>query len=201
MDNALGGAQAVQDFVIHIDMSLQTDDGPVSFYQEVLDRAGSGTGQPVELAGGFTFTTVDSLQGKVIDDAGKILPSISLDFGLLAVGRDSAIVGSEELAGEMRGMADEELTQTLLSLDPSDASLLVELVTADYTEARTHAGPGDRSAIDLTFVRAISPGDSVTSIHVFGQTLPGDPVAEDGLSPQDLFSLSLESGFGQGSRS
>jgi hypothetical protein len=195
MDEALGGTQAVQDFVIHIDMSIQTDKGPVGFYQEVLDRAESGVGEPVELAGGFTFTTVDSLQGKVIDDAGKTLPSISLDFGLLAVGRDSAIVGSEELAGELRAMADEELAQTLLSLDPSDASLLVELVTADYTEARTHAGPGDRSAIDLTFVRAISPGDSVTSIHVFGQTLPGDPVAEDGLSPQDLFSYRWNQGL------
>jgi len=62
MDQVFGGTQAVQDFAIHIDMAKQTDDGPVSFYHEVLDRAVADKGDPVNLAGGFTFTPTSSIE-------------------------------------------------------------------------------------------------------------------------------------------
>jgi hypothetical protein len=195
MDEALGGTQAVQDFVIHVDMSLQTDDGPVSFYQEVLDKAESGVGQPADLAGGFTFAPVDSLEGKVIDADGEILPNLSLDFGLLGVTQSLLEESRASLVKSLKADGDLQLADAIAGTSSGGRGLLIELVTADLSERRTHAGEGDMSATDLTFVGAISPGDDLMSTYIVGQTLPGDPRLEDGLSPQELFAYRWNQGL------
>ena len=195
MDEAMGGTQAVQDFVIHIDMSLQTDDGPVSFYKEVLNRAKSGAGKPVDLAGGFTFSDVDSIGGTVVDADGERLPSISLSFGLLDVPFDHLREANEELAGILRSNGFEQAGDFVAQQKTGEAQLLVEVATADFSRSRTHVGPRDESAVDLTFVDAIAPGDSLAMRYLFGETLPGDPAEEYGLSGQELFAYRWNHGL------
>lgn len=195
MNEALGGTQAVQDFVIHLDMSLQTDDGPVSFYQEVLDRAESGAGEPVDLTGGFMVVPVDSLEGFVIDSQGEPVPSISTDFALMTATTDRFEDSRARLADRLVASGGQDVADAISEVNNGETALLVELVTAHYADKRTHAGPGDRSVIDLTFVNTIAPGDNLSSSYLFGQTLPGDPQTEQGLSAQELFAYRWNEGL------
>ncbi|MGA9597882.1 MAG: VWD domain-containing protein, partial [Acidimicrobiia bacterium] len=186
MDQVFGGTQAVQDFAIHIDMAKQTDDVPVSFYHEVLDRAAVGQGDPVDLAGGFTFTPTTSIEGQEVDGDGDVLPSLSVDFGLLGASPEVLAAAKNDLVDAFRNRGNDEVADLLAEAEPADVQMLVEIVTADLAERRTHVGPGDRSAVDITFT-SVSPGDGITSVYLFGETLPGDPTEESGLSDTELF--------------
>ena len=170
---AMDGTQAVQDFLIYFGMSAQKGDGSFSYYDEVLDRAAEGLGESVALDGGMTLSPVDSLEGDVRSADGEVIPSVSLDFALLQAGPDAI-----------------DTDQAPLTLDGGDVNgrgLLVEIFTAEFAERRTHVGPGDVGAVDLTFVSRIAPGDDLSSAYILGQTFPGDPAEEAGLSPHDLF--------------
>ncbi len=195
MDAAMGGTPAVQDFLLYLDMSVQTDDGPVSYYDEVLERATQGAAEPVELAGGFTLTAVDSLEGDVGDSSGEAIPSLSLDFGVLTAGPEARSAGAEALAAVLAASNPDAEPFRFDESESDGRGLLVEIFTADFAESRTHVGPGDVGAVDLTFVSKIAPGDDLTSAYVLGQTFPGDPAEEAGLSPHELFAYRWNRGL------
>ncbi len=186
MNRAVGGTQSVQDFAVHIDMAKQTANGPVSFYQEVIDRAATGQGDPADLAGGFTFAPTTSIEGWEVDSEGDQLPSLSVDFALLAATPELLGTTQAELIDTLRSSGSAEVADSLMGADPTGTQMLVEIVTANFAQRRTHVGPGDRSLVDITFT-SVQPGDKLTSVYLFGQTLPGDPAAEEGMSTYELF--------------
>jgi len=187
IDVALGGTQAVQDFAIYLDLVLMPEEGGLeSFYDDVRDQAMAGAGVPVELVDGFTFAPVNSLRGAVTDPDGVVLPTIALDFALMEASPALVEEARQTLIDVFETAGEPELIDAFAATNGA-APLLVQIATADYTQKRTHVGPGDLATIDMTFVDAISPGDRIASVHLFGQTLPGDPVAEAGLSALELF--------------
>ncbi|GJM37726.1 MAG: hypothetical protein DHS20C19_10930 [Acidimicrobiales bacterium] len=195
MNEAMGGTQAVQDFLIYLDMSVQADDGSVSYYDEVLDRAAEGSGEAVELAGGFSLAAVDTLVGDVRTASGEQVPSVALDFGLLTASVETQAAGLDVLA-EIVGVAEpDELPFGLGGSPAARSGALVEIFTADIDERRTHVGPGDVGAKDLTFVSGIAPGDDLSSVYIFGQTLPGEPSAEESLTAHELFAYRWNRGL------
>jgi hypothetical protein len=187
--------QTVQDFVIHFDLSKVTEGEPRSFYDAVLDRAAQGAGEPVALHGDATFTPVDSLDGQVVDVEGAVLPSISLDFGLLSLGEAWLDWTKASLAAELTSAGEVDLAEVFESSSVDEPPLLVEIATADLSQRRTHIGPGDRSAVDLSFVDGLVAGDELRSLHLFGVTLPGDPKAEADLNSLDLFTYRWNEGL------
>ena len=196
IDAAMGGTQAVQDFAIYFDLVLMPEDGGLeSFYDEVRDQAMVGSGQAVELVDGYTLAPVDSLRGAVTDPDGVVLDTISLDFALL--GSSPALIEEslQTLSDVFETAGEPGLIDALTASGNGEATLLVQIATADYTQRRTHVGPGDLAVIDLAFVDAISPGDRLASVHLFGQTLPGDPAAEAGLSALELFTYRWDLGL------
>lgn len=195
MNAAMGGTQAVQDFLVHLDMAVNTDDGPVSYYEEVLDTAISGSADPTALVGGFTFARVTGLDGRMIDSVGDEIESLSLDYGLLGVSADRFDGIRSRLVQALVAIGEEDAGSSIAATDAGRSQMLVELITADYTLGRTHAAPGDLAAVDLTFVPTIAPGDSAMSVYVFGQTLPGEPDVEVGMSPHELFVYRWNSGL------
>jgi len=186
MNRAVGGTQSVQDFAVHIDMAKQTANGPVSFYQEVIDHAATGQGEPIDLAGGFTFAPTTSIEGWEVDSEGDQLPSLSVDFALLAATPELLGTTQAELIDTLRSGGNADVADSLTGADPTGTQMLVEIVTANFAQRRTHVGPGDRSLVDITFT-SVQPGDKLTSVYLFGQTLPGDPAAEEGMSTYELF--------------
>lgn len=194
IDAAMGGTQAVQDFVIHIDLAEQTGETSESFYQDVVALAIAEVGESFELAGGFTFVPVESIEAEVIDSNGTVLPTLAVDFGLLTFTEDAFGVSRSSLL-EAFPSDQTELLGFIDTLQSEGSGLLVEVITADFSQARTHVGPGDRTAIDLTSISSVAPGDAVTSLHVFGQTLPGDPEEESGLTAHELFSYRWNQGL------
>lgn len=188
--DALANGQAVQDFVIHLDFAVHRADGMESFYDAVLARAAEGAGTPRPLDGGHFLQEVSSLAGRIVDPTGVHVPSLSVDFALLG-GERQALETGYALAADDVGV----------DVDPSavadfgDPRLLVEVMTADIHASATHVAPGDRSAVDLTFVSSITPGDRVRSMYVFGQTLPGDPDVEADLPPLELFAYRWNEGL------
>ncbi len=192
---ALGGPQAVQDFLIHLDMQVETDAGYVSYYDDVLDHAAAGAGEPLALNDGLSFSAVTSLEGHMTDPDGELLPTVSLDFGLLSGTPEGAEASRADLAAEFAAAGDTVASDLIASAEVEGSRVLVELVTADYASQRTHAALGDRGAVDLTFVESIGPGDAVKSIYVFGQTLPGDPAIEATLSAHQLFAYRWNEGL------
>lgn len=166
IDEALG-AQAVQDFTIHLGLWVLGDDGePIGVSDDLLAELMPGAGAEIALDGGFTVAPVDDLEARMVDPSGTPLPSVSVDLGVL--------VPTESVVDELPG-------------DPAHAPLLVEIVTAEYTAVRDHVAPGDRSELDVTFLDGVEPGDAAAVLHVFGQTFPGEPSAEAGLDPLALF--------------
>lgn len=195
MVEALGGSQSVQDFIVHLDMSVPTDDDLISILDQVTERAREGAGDPVDLAGGFTMRPVDSLQAEMVDPEGHPLPTLSVDFALLKSTPEHTDQLRALLAGAL-GDGDDAtaVLDAVFDSDGSDAGTLVEIVTASYGENLTHAGPGDSSALDLSFVTAPA-GPTLLSVHLFGQTRPGDPDRERGLSPHELFAYRWNAGL------
>ena len=169
---AVFGTQAVQDFVIHIDLGLQTDEGQESFYAEVLEEAASGAEAPTELAGGFTLSAVDSLMSHVVDSEGDPLPSVSLDFGLFGLTEEAFDEVRAKALSDANGSGDEGLVEILQSMPSGGNVLLLELVTADPSSRHTHLSPGDRVGFDLGFVDELKVGDPLISVAIFGQTIP-----------------------------
>jgi len=187
IDAALGGTQAVQDFAIYLDLVLMPEDGGLeSFYDDVRDQAMAGAGAPVELVDGNTLAPVDSLRGAVTDTDGVVLPTIALDFALLEAS-PALVEETHQTLSEVFETAGEPGLIEAFPPGSGGARLLVQIATANYTQRRTHVGPGDLAAIDLSFVDSISPGDRIASVHLFGQTLPGDPATEAGMSALELF--------------
>jgi len=185
--DAAFGTQAVQDFVIHIDLALQTDEGQESFYAEVLEEAASGAEAPTELAGGFTLSPVESLTGHVVDSEGDPLPSVSLDFGLFGLTAEAFDDIRAKALSDATGSGDESLVEILQSMPSAGNALLLELVTADPSSRHTHLSPGDRTGFDLGFVDELEVGDPLMSVAIFGQTIPGVPQRELGMTPYELF--------------
>jgi hypothetical protein len=185
---ALGGTQAVQDFAIHIGIQKRTGTGAVDIYQAVLDEARPATEDLVQLAGGFIFTPATGLSAEVRADGGESLPSLAVDFGLLGATPATAAEARDEVIAALPSDAiGEELAGLLVEEGSVGGELLVEIVTADFAERRLHVGLGDRSLLDMSFVDSVAPGDALSTMYVFGQTLPGDPEAETGLDPLALF--------------
>jgi hypothetical protein len=179
VNDALGGGRGVQDFIVHLDLARVTDTGPVSFYEDVLNVAGEGAGEAMDLPGGFTWSPVDSLDGEVLDADGELLPTISLDFGLLHA--------TPALLESVRDGASDEVLELLDAARTLDVGLFVELTTPDFEQRRVNVQAGDVSRVDLTFVDAIAPGDTLQSVYLFGQSLPNpDTSAEKGLDPHEL---------------
>jgi hypothetical protein len=140
--DAAFGTQAVQDFVVHIDLARLADDGPESFYAEVLDEAASGADAATELAGGFTLSPVNSLTGHVVDSEGDPLPSVSLDFGLFGLTEEAFDeIRAAALSGAT-GSGDGGLVEILRTMPNAGNALLIELVTADPSSHYTHLSPG-----------------------------------------------------------
>ncbi len=195
IDAALGGTQAVQDFLIHLDMLVQAEDGHVSFYEELLERAVAGAGEPVDLAGELTFAPVDSLDGKMLDSGGSLLSSLSVDYGLLKPKQALYEVTAASVVQSLGADADPAILQSLDWVGGGPTGFLVEIITAHLAQLRTHVRPGDIASLDLSFLSEVKPGDNVASLHLFGQTYPGDPAMEAGLSPHDLFTYRWNQGL------
>lgn len=185
--DSLGAPQAVQDFIIRLDMMKYADDGSFSFYQDVLDHAADGAGEAVDLAGGFGFTPVTSLEGAVFTADGDPMPTISLDFGLLRLSDALFEQTRAQLVADLDPDGAIGFAETLEDLAAPDTELLIEIVTADLAARRTHVDPGDLARVDLSFVDPIALGDDLRSTYLFGQTLPGSLADEEGLDPHELF--------------
>ena len=185
--DSLPSSQTVQDFVIHLDLSVQSTAGTVSFYEDVLAHAFSDAGTGVDLDGGFVLKPVNSLEGKAIDAAGATLPSIRVDYGLISLTPESLASDMSAMAQAIEQTVNPEAHAGLTEPGSGQASLLVEIITADLSMARTHIGPGDKTAVDLSALTSVVPGDRVTAAYFFGQTRPGDPRLEAGMSPYELF--------------
>lgn len=187
MDEALGGTQAVQDFAIYLELWSHTEDGVVSLYADIVEAA-TDVGRPAsELQGGFSLTPAPTLQGQVLAASGEPIESLRADFGLLDLNSSSMDHQREELASAISDAGHSELVHVMLPADLGAARAIVEIVTADYQEARTHAGPGDRTVLDLGFVEGVDLSNTITLSYLVGQTLPGDPVVEAAMSPHELF--------------
>jgi hypothetical protein len=195
MDEALGGMQAVQDFAVYTGVWAETDDGIVPLYDEIVEHATGGAGPTVALQGGFTFVATDALEAKVVDAIGALLPSLRADFGLMDVTADVLQYDRARLVEAFKPAGRADLVDGLFSDPPGDGAMIVEIVTADYDVARTHAGPGDRVVLDLGFVSGATADDTIGVSYMFGQTLPGDPAAEAGLSPSQLFEYRWNEGL------
>lgn len=156
IDDVLG-TQAVQDFAVHVGMWVVDGDEVTDIYRPLLAELTDAADGDIALDGGFVLSPVDGVATSVVDSSGEVLPGVGVDLGLLRP-------------------------------DDGDtaAPLLLELVTADHTTTRAHVGLDDRSEIDVTFLDDVQPGDQVSDLYFFGQTLPGDPAAETGLSPHEL---------------
>jgi von Willebrand factor type D domain len=192
IDAALG-TQTVQDFIIQVDLAVQGEDGTRSIYQEVLDRANSGTTEFYDLKSGLYFSPVSTIDGHVIDSDRAPLTSLSVDFGILGLTNQALEqVKAESLAGLLPG--NQPLADLIGGVE-SSPGLLVEIVTADLTDGYTHLGPGDQVGFNIEFVDGVSVGDHLTSAYLFGQTLPGDPVQEEGLTPTELFAYRWANGL------
>ena len=187
MADFLGGDQTVQDFVLHIDLAVQREDETTSVYPEVLERARAGAEGSVDLAGGFQFSAVTNIEGTVVDESGDQLPHLSVDFGLM--------IPSQDVLDQTVSGGSTELVELFDGVGPETSGMLVEIVSADFSSNREHIGPGDRTSVDMTFLDGVAPGDELTSVHVFGQTLPGDPSVEEGLSAQELFTYRWNQGL------
>ncbi|MEQ8840397.1 MAG: VWD domain-containing protein [Acidimicrobiales bacterium] len=193
IDDVLG-TQAVQDFTLHFGLWTLDDEGLLDIFEPILDHVSGHAGSPVDLAGGFTFAAVDGLDARMVDADGKELPTMSVDFGLLAPTTAAVDETRAEFAALLGVDEDEELAEALAGEAVAEPSL-VEIVSADFSARRTHVGFGDRSEIDLTFVDALRPGAEVAALTLFGQTIPGDPAAEEGLGPTELFAHRWNAGL------
>lgn len=197
IESALGGTQSVQDFLIHLDMAVVAGDEVVPVLDQVVEQARSGAGEAVPLAGGFMLRPVESLTAEMSDGDGNPLPSLSVDFALL----ESTPEQTEVVRATLQGVigTDDETAEILNAVfDPElpERSTLVEIVSASYADRFTHAGPGDTSDLDLSFLDA-PDGDTLKSAYLFGQTLPGDPEAEAGMTPHELFAYRWNLGLVQ----
>lgn len=151
-----------------------------------MNQAAAGAVELGDLAGGLGLESVTDLEGWMIDGEDQVIPTLRIDYGLVTVPpsdlRREAEALQTDANAESRELAD------LLDLQESESrGLVVEVVTADYSQARTHVGPGDQALLDLTFVESLAPGADVAMSYIFGQTLPGDPEIEEGLQPLELF--------------
>ncbi|MGD2101988.1 MAG: VWD domain-containing protein, partial [Acidimicrobiia bacterium] len=167
--------------------------GKVSLMDEVLERARSNAGPTLDLAGGYEVSP-GVFEGEVVGVDGRDVPSVSLEVGLMTASpllyeatRSLLLDSIVESSGDAPGL--------LSAGSGSEAGLLLEVITAHYDEARTHVRPGDRSRIDLSGVDGLVPGDDVGIAYIFGQTIPGDPEVEEGLSGFDLFRYRWDRGL------
>jgi hypothetical protein len=190
MEVALG-TQAVQDFLIHLEMSLLQDDDLVPLIDMAVNQARSGAGEAIGLAGGFLLTPVDSLDAAIVDAGGRVIPGLTVDFGLLEMSPGAAAAVADRIASGLDSGADDLGLAEIVTGGGSE--VLVEIVTASYTERFTHVGLGDASSLDLSFLAA--PSGRIISVHLFGQTLPGDPTVEEELSPRELFAYRWNQGL------
>ena len=183
VDKVLPKGYGTQDFLIHLDLQvLDKDKKGRSIYRQVLKRAEDGAGQAKALSDLLQFRPTNSIKGKVREDSGELLPSISVDFGLLSIVPGQAARLLDQVREKLPPGAKLE------THDLEQASLLVEFSTADLNKAPMNVQPGDVSQVDLTFVDEIKVGDRLRSIYVWGQTLPPpNPSAEANFTPHEVF--------------
>lgn len=186
IDDALG-TQAVQDFAIHLGMWAMRESGPVDLLSPLVAQVAPGDGEPVPLVGGLTLAPATELAAGVVDASRQPIPSLDVDFGLLRATPEAETALAEELLADAQERGDAALITSLESGAEASASMLVEIVSADYTVQRVHGAPGDRVELDVTFLDEVAPGDDVAVDYIFGQTYPGDAEAEEGLGSFELF--------------
>jgi hypothetical protein len=189
LDQALGGTQAVQDFAVYVGVWAASTEGAVSLYDQIVERAVVDAGPITELQGGWTFEPSNALAGHVVDADGEVLPTLSADFGLLDIDPGFEPYLRDAYLADLKasGVESQALLDAVFPDEPGDGRLVVEIVSADYEQARTHAGPGDRTVLDLGFLGGLNADSEIGVAYVFGQTLPGDPAIETGMAPHDLF--------------
>lgn len=185
IDDALGGHQAVQDFAIFVGMWHESGDEPETFYADVLDVATRNATGVGSMSGGFDLAVASTLSGEVVDRDADLVPGLVVDYGVLSA-------SGAGLQRSVRALVDDNgldgtRVADLIDTLAGESHLLVEVITADYAVARTHAGPGDMALMDLGAVPSVAPGDDVAMSYLFGQTLPGDPDVERDLTPLELF--------------
>ncbi len=187
VDNLLPKGFGTQDFLIHLDLQVLNEvEEAESIYQQVLDKAKEGAAEATPLFDGILFRPTDSIRGIVRDDTGDIIPSISVNFGLLSI-----------QPGQVARLVEAARGQLPLGLEVDvnnlgERALLVEFSTADLNQAPTNVRRGDVSEADLTFVTGLEAGDSLRSIYIWGQSLPpadppADPSTEADLTPHEIF--------------
>lgn len=186
VDDALG-TQAVQDFAIHLGMWAMRESGPVDLLSPLVAQVAPGDGEPVPLVGGLTLAPATELAAAVVDANRQPITSLDVDFGMLRATPEAETALAEELLADAQERGDAALITSLESGAEASASMLVEIVSADYTVQRVHGAPGDRVELDVTFLDEVAPGDDVAVDYIFGQTYPGDAGAEEGLEPFELF--------------
>ena len=194
IDAALG-TQAVQDFIIHLDLAVEGEDGFESIYAKVIERAASGTAGFYDLSNGLTFSPVETIAGHVVGPDGEDIPNLSIDFGLLGQTEQAFEATRSELMSSAAEAGIPDLSELLAGIEAGQGGLLVEIITADLTKGHTHLSPGDRSGFDIEFVGTVAVGDRLRSATLFGQTLPGDPSDEAGLDPHQLFAYRWSNGL------
>ena len=128
---------------------------PVDITDQILAEAKSSLGPPQALNPDMTFRKTTKVEGRVVDEDGELLPSITLDFGVLDYGDRDLLVA----------ISSADLDEAFINLDRDD-SVEIDLSFIDELEV------GDETEMDYVFAQTIVPDDvskeeGLTHLEIF----------------------------------
>ncbi len=159
-DNGGGapGTIGTQDIWIYDSFRVLDEAGtPTDVTDEILTEAESSLGPPVSLNGGFTFQEALTIKGRVVDENDELLPSITMNFGVLSNASSKAIIG----------ISSPDLDQEVVNLDEDD------FVDIDVSFL-ANVDVGDTVEMDYGFAQTLAPDDpstedGLTQLEIFAQ--------------------------------
>lgn len=121
----------------------------------IIAEAKSSMGPPVTLIPGMDFRESSQLEGRIVDEDGKLLSSITLEFGVLDYGDRDLLVA----------ISSANLEEEFINVDQNDF-VEIDLSFIDELEV------GDRTEMDYIFAQTILPEDpseeeGLTNLEIF----------------------------------
>lgn len=161
-------AYHTQDVAIVLQLRAQDETGAM---QDVTDQlltvAQASAGNAVALAGGYSFAPTSSLSATAIDAAGKPIPNVTVDAGLLSV------VGA----------------------DGNSYTALTLIASADISQGRANLRPDDLLSLDLSGLPAFAGGAPGDVSFALLQMLPPESYgSEAGMGRLDVFAARWNAG-------